>query len=49
MVGFRDKLIHFYSGIKYEIIWDTIKIEIPKLKSRLKEILSELEKKEKEK
>ncbi len=44
LVGFRDKLIHFYFGIKYEIVWDTIKIEIPKLKPRLKAILSEFEK-----
>ncbi len=47
MVGFRDKLIHFYFGIKYELVWDTIKIEIPNLKPKLKEILSELEKEEK--
>ena len=30
MAGFRDRLIHFYFGIKYEIVRDTIKIEIPK-------------------
>ncbi len=28
MVGFRDKLIHFYFGIKYEIVWDTIKLKL---------------------
>lgn len=44
MVGFRDKLIHFYFGIKYEIVWNTIKIEIPKLKPKLKAILSEHDK-----
>ena len=26
MAGFRDKLIHFYFGIKYELVWNTIKI-----------------------
>nr|WP_287019978.1 HepT-like ribonuclease domain-containing protein [Dictyoglomus sp.] len=31
MVGFRDKLIHFYFGIKYEIVWETIKSKIPEL------------------
>ncbi len=49
MVGFRNKLIHFCFGIKYEIVWDTIKIEIPKLKQKLKEVLSELEKEIKKK
>ncbi len=43
MVGFRDKLIHFYFGIKYEIVWDTIKIQIPQLKSKIQDILKELE------
>lgn len=49
MVGFRDKLIHFYFGIKYEIVWNTIKVKIPELKHRLKEIFLEIEKGEKEK
>ena len=44
MAGFRDKLIHFYFGIKYEIVWDTIKIELPKLKSKINEILIHFEK-----
>lgn len=26
MAGLRDKLVHFYFGIKHEIVWDTIKI-----------------------
>ncbi len=29
MAGFRDKLIHFYFGIKYELVWNTIKMELP--------------------
>ncbi len=49
MAGFRDKLIHFYFGIKYELVWDTIELEIPKLKPKLYEILLELEKEEKKK
>jgi uncharacterized protein with HEPN domain len=38
MVGFRDKLIHFYFGIKYEIVWDTIKTKLPELKLKLYKI-----------
>lgn len=43
MASFRDKLIHLYFGIKYEIVWDTIKIEMPKLKPKIKEILSNIQ------
>jgi uncharacterized protein with HEPN domain len=42
MVGFRDKLIHFYFGIKYEIIWDTIKSKLPELKQKLNKIMEEI-------
>ena len=31
MTGMRDKLIHEYFGINNEIVWETIKIEVPKL------------------
>jgi uncharacterized protein with HEPN domain len=44
MIGFRDKLIHFYFGIKYEIVWDTIKMKLPDLKEKIKKILEEMKK-----
>ena len=44
MVGFRDKLIHFYFGIKYDIVWETIKSKIPELKRHIKKVLKDLEK-----
>ncbi|GIW47701.1 MAG: DUF86 domain-containing protein [Deltaproteobacteria bacterium] len=43
MAGFRDKLIHFYFGIKYELVWNTIKMELPELKTKIEKVLSELE------
>lgn len=43
MAGMRDRLIHFYFGIKHELVWETIKKEIPKVKPLLKEILDDLE------
>ena len=46
MAGMRDRLIHIYFGIDYKLVWDSIKIEIPNLKSKLQEML-ELEKEEK--
>jgi len=43
MAGFRDKLIHFYFGIKYELVWNTIKMELPELKTKIRKILIDLE------
>lgn len=37
--GFRDKLIHFYFGIKYELVWQAIKNRLPQLKSSIQNIL----------
>ncbi|MCD6483690.1 MAG: DUF86 domain-containing protein [Candidatus Odinarchaeota archaeon] len=39
IADFRDRLIHFYFGIKYELVWNTIKMGLPKLKSKLEKIL----------
>lgn len=39
MAGFRDKLIHFYFGIKYELVWQAIKNRLPQLKSSVQNIL----------
>lgn len=44
MTGMRDRLIHAYFGIDYELVWDAIKIEIPQTKSKLQNMLAELEK-----
>jgi uncharacterized protein with HEPN domain len=43
MSGMRDRLIHAYFGIDYKLVWEAIKIEIPKLKPQLKKILDKLE------
>jgi uncharacterized protein with HEPN domain len=39
MAGMRDRLIHFYFGIDYELVWTTIKERLPELKSWIQEIL----------
>jgi len=41
MAGMRDRLIHFYFGIKYELVWQTIKDVIPQVKPLIGKILSE--------
>ncbi|GER93795.1 DUF86 domain-containing protein [hot springs metagenome] len=42
MAGMRDRLIHFYFGIKYELVWSTIKKDIPKYKPLIQKILDDL-------
>jgi uncharacterized protein with HEPN domain len=42
MAGMRDRLIHFYFGIKYELVWHTIKDVIPQVKPAIQEILKNL-------
>ena len=42
MAGMRDKLIHFYFGVDYKLVWKTIKEKLPELKIKIKEILKKL-------
>jgi uncharacterized protein with HEPN domain len=39
MAGARDKLIHHYFGIDYDIVWDIIKNKIPDLDHFLNHVL----------
>ena len=41
MAGMRDRLIHDYMGVDYELVWDVVKTRIPELRDRVGEILSE--------
>ena len=41
MTGMRDRLIHFYFGIDYKLVWRTIKERLPKLISLLKKVIEE--------
>ncbi len=36
---FRDKLIHHYSGINYDIVWEIIEVSLPELHKQIKQIL----------
>ena len=38
LAGLRDKLIHFYFGIDYKIVWSVVKKELPKLRKQVKHI-----------
>lgn len=39
MAGARDKLIHDYFGIDYDIVWDIIENKIPDLDHFLKDLI----------
>lgn len=43
LTGLRDKLIHKYFGVKWEIVWDVVKSKIPQLKERIEGVLEEME------
>lgn len=43
MAGMRDRLIHAYFGVDYKLVWEAIKAEVPSMKLKLQEILTELE------
>ncbi|WP_162340298.1 HepT-like ribonuclease domain-containing protein [Cyclobacterium salsum] len=40
MGDIRNKIIHDYFGVDFDIIWDVVKSEIPILKSEINKILS---------
>lgn len=42
MAGMRDRLIHFYFGVKYDLVWRTIKQDIPLYKPLIQKIADEL-------
>lgn len=41
MAGTRDKMIHDYFGVDYEIVWDIVEHKIPDLDYFVTEITNE--------
>jgi len=42
MAGMRDKLIHQYFGVDYELVWDIVENEIEELNFQIGKIINEL-------
>lgn len=39
IAGMRDKIIHFYFGVNWDIVWDVIEKRMPKLKEQIEGII----------
>jgi uncharacterized protein with HEPN domain len=42
MAGMRDRLIHFYFGVDYQLVWVTIKERLPHVKGEIQKIQLDL-------
>ena len=42
MAGMRDKLIHEYFGVDLEIIWETAKDDVPRLKTAISKVFEDM-------
>lgn len=38
MAGMRDRLIHFYFGVDFGLVWETVKKRLPELKGQMEQI-----------
>ncbi len=42
IAGMRDKVIHFYFGVNWDIVWDVIGNRLPALKVQIENILNKM-------
>jgi len=41
IAGLRDKLIHHYFGVDWDIVWDIIRNKIPDLEEKIRRLIEE--------
>jgi uncharacterized protein with HEPN domain len=39
MAGMRDRLIHDYFGVDYDLVWDVVRNRVPELRAQIASIL----------
>lgn len=39
LAGMRDRLIHRYFGVDYEIVWDAVANKVPKVHQEIRDII----------
>ncbi len=42
--GMRDKIIHMYFGVNWDIVWDVVDNKLPKLEKDIRECLRDINK-----
>jgi uncharacterized protein with HEPN domain len=45
LAGMRDKIVHYYFGVNWDIVWAAIQEKIPELKSKIEAIIKQIENK----
>jgi uncharacterized protein with HEPN domain len=43
IAGMRDRLIHGYFSVDYDIVWDVVENKLPELRPQIEELLREVE------
>lgn len=46
IAGMRDKIIHYYFGVNYDILWQAIREKLPDLKGKIELVLKRVEENE---
>jgi uncharacterized protein with HEPN domain len=41
MAGMRDRIVHGYDAVDYEIVWNTVKQVVPRVRPMLEQILAD--------
>jgi len=37
--GMRDRIVHFYFGLDFDVVWDTIKNDLPDLEKKMRNLV----------
>ncbi len=45
MSGMRDKVIHFYFGLNFKTVWNTVQKDIPELKPLIEKVKEDMDRK----